>query len=509
MHQLIPILSAQQQKQADAYTIENKPISSIDLMETAAYACFSYIKEKYTANATFLVFCGLGNNGGDGLAIARMMHLANMPVKVYVVKHHQRMSNDCWVNEQRLCLLNENLISYIETEEAIPAINNNTIIIDALLGTGTNKPATGILLAVINAINKARKTVIAIDLPSGLLADAFTPWQNAVVKSTEVLSFQSPKMAFFAPENAPFVANFSVLPIGILIPPAATIQHWYLQNEVISQWLLTNEKDNRFAYKNSFGHVLLIAGSYGKMGAAILAAKAALRSGAGLATAYIPQCGYQVLQTAVPELMVLTDEAAHALVNFPIPRQNFSAIVIGPGLGTATQTTAAFMQFLSAANSPLVLDADALNILATDTAFLEKLAPNTILTPHIGEFDRLFGQSANQWERWQKQVEAAVKWQIIIVLKGANTCIALPNGTQYFNSTGNEGMATAGSGDVLAGMVGALLARGYAADKAALIAVYMHGLAGDLAAKQLGTIGMIAGDIVEKIPEAFYWMKGK
>ncbi|MFY8003253.1 MAG: NAD(P)H-hydrate dehydratase [Chitinophagaceae bacterium] len=433
MNSLVPILSAQQQKQADAYTIEKKPISSIDLMETAAYACFSYIKEKYTSTAGFIIFCGLGNNGGDGLAIARKLHLANKQVKVYVVKYHQRMSNDCWVNEQRLCLLNENLISYIETEAAIPAITNDEIIIDALLGIGTNKPATGILLSVIHAINKANTTVIAIDLPSGLLADAITPWQNAVVKATEVCSFQSPKKAFFDPENAQFVPSFTVLLIGLLVPPTSLVKQWYLQSETITQWLLANEKDNRFAYKNSFGHVLLIAGSYGKMGAAILAAKAALRSGAGLVTAYIPKCGYEIMQTTVPELMVMTDVGEKAIVDCQIEGHKFSSVVIGPGFGTGAKTVETFIQFLPAVKLPMVIDADGLNILSANTFLLQQLPSNTILTPHIGEFDRLFGQSANQWERWEKQAKAAEKYQIIIVLKGANTCVALPNGMQYFN----------------------------------------------------------------------------
>ncbi len=338
--------------------------------------------------------------------------------------------------------------------------------------------------------------IIAIDIPSGLMGEdnSENNLEN-IVKADYTLTFQFPKISFLFAENEPYVGEFEVLPIG-LHPEgiAKTPSNFHLLEADDIQKLIP--KRSRFSHKGTFGHALLIAGSYGKMGAAVLSSKACLRSGVGLLTTHIPRLGYTILQTAVPEAMTSVDQHDSMFTELP-DLEPFSAIGAGPGLGTKSNSEKALLSLLENAKVPLVLDADALNILSKNKEWLEKLPENSILTPHPGEFKRLAGEAANSYENIQKQIGFSEKYKVIVVLKGAFTSISTPDGKLYFNSTGNPGMATAGSGDVLTGIILSLLAQGIAPKNAAITGVHLHGLAGDLTAKEKSEISLIAGDIVE------------
>ncbi len=335
--------------------------------------------------------------------------------------------------------------------------------------------------------------------------DLMEPQSENIIRAHKTLTFQLPKRAFLFSENFEYTGDFKVLPIGLdetFLDDKECDLYYY------DEYLARNEFVHRtkFGYKNTFGHVRLIAGSKGKMGAAVLCAKAAMRSGAGLVTASVPACGLDVLQITLPEVMCEADTSVDALKDIKYDA-SFSATAIGPGIGQAPETALMMRRLLKDAAQPLVLDADALNIIA-DKNLHRDIPANSILTPHVGEFDRLFGKHDNSFERFRKAREKAVELQLIIVLKGAHTAIALPTGEIYLNSTGNVGMATAGSGDTLTGVVGSFLGQGYKPEIAARLAVFIHGQAGDLAADQFGYEGMIAGDIINMLPAAFDLFEG-
>jgi NAD(P)H-hydrate epimerase len=357
----------------------------------------------------------------------------------------------------------------------------------------------------VQKINHSVAKVISIDIPSGLFGENNSHNNSLnIIRAEKTLTFQFTKLAFLFPENETFVGDWEVLPIGL--HPEAIDQteskFFYLTKEFISGKM---EKRSKFSHKGTYGHALLIAGSYGKMGAAVLASKACLRAGVGLLTSHIPQRGYEIVQISVPEAMISIDPSETVFSEVP-DLSAFSAIGAGPGLGQKPETTVALKTLLQAKSAKLVLDADALNILAENQDWYQLLPENTILTPHPKEFERLAGQSANSWERLQKQLQFSSQFQVIVVLKGAHSCISFPDGRAFFNGTGNPGMATAGSGDVLTGILLGLLAQGYSAEDAALIGVYLHGVSGDLAATQFGQQAMIAGDIVDQMGNAFLQM---
>ena len=374
------------------------------------------------------------------------------------------------------------------------------LLIDAIIGSGLSAPVSGWLKDIISAINDLNMPVISIDIPSGMFADSPSSKDVTAIKAQHVLSFQFPKLAFMFSESEIFMETFHVLPIGLEESYIRqTFTPWYYITEDTVTALL--KKRRKFAHKGDFGHALLIAGSYGKMGAAVLAARAGLRSGAGLLTVHVPQKGVEVLQTAFPEVMVSVDEGEKIISSVPENLLTYNAIGVGPGIGTAPSTQEVLWLLLKRIGTvPLVLDADALNILALGQSFLTLLPENTILTPHPKEFERLSRQAyANSMERLQAAQAFAVQYKVIVVLKGAYTAVCTPDGTTFFNTTGNPGMATAGSGDVLTGIITALLAQGYQPLEAAIIGVYLHGSAGDKATAQKGQSALIASDIVENL----------
>jgi NAD(P)H-hydrate epimerase len=438
--------------------------------------------------------------------IARLLHQNNKTVDVYILEFGKPGTDDFQTNLHRLHELAVP-IHFIQTPELFPSLDKNDIVVDALFGTGLNKPVERLAASLIDHINSCSAQIIAIDLPSGLFADKSSKG-NTVIKATHTLSFQAYKKTFLVAENAPFSGDIQILDIGL--------HQKFLDDTAISERLLDKkiihqifQPRKSFAHKGTYGHALIVGGSYGKIGAVQLATHACLRSGTGLVTAYLPRCGYTVLQTSLPEAMAMTDEDDSMITNLPPELEKFSAIGIGPGMGTNKLTRNALVTLIKSAPKKLVIDADGLNSLALQPEALSLLPPDTIITPHPKEFERLFGQCNNDFERIERAKQKAAELNIIIVLKGHHTVIALPDSSLYFNSTGNAGMAKGGSGDVLTGIITALCAQSYSPAQAALLGVYLHGLAGDLAAAELSKEAMVATDLINFLSKAFLLLNEK
>ncbi len=495
----VKILSAQQTRELDKYTIGKQRISSVDLMERAAAKFTEAFTGEVKPETPVLVFCGLGNNGGDGLAVARLLlQQGYTGVSVFVVEHGKNKSPDFAVNEERLKKLLS--IGYISQAKQMPRIKKGTVVIDALFGSGLNRRIEGIAAQVIATINKAKARVYSIDIPSGLFCDILNAADDVIVQSTLTITFHAPKLTFLLPGNEMYVPAFKVLDIGLDKTFAEEMKSEILYVDPAFATGLVKAR-SKFSHKGTYGHALIAAGSFGKIGAAVLSVKAALRSGAGLVSAFIPACGYQIMQVSNPEAMVLTGGEKNLE---GIPGLNaFSAISIGPGIGDEPKTVAMLLELLKACKKPLVLDADALNILSTHKRYLRLMPAGSILTPHPGEFKRLVGEWKDDLDKLKKQLAFSKKYKVVIVLKGANTSVSSPEGELYFNSTGNAGMAKGGSGDVLTGIITAQMAQKYLPLQAAILGVFVHGLAGDLAKEALGETAMKAGDLTDYLPRAF------
>ena len=485
------ILNGQQIRTLDAYTIEHEPIDSIDLMERAALSFVRCFCDRFVNTRPVSIFCGKGNNGGDGLAIARILSERSFSVTVYLVEYTNDATTDFKQNLSRL-LRHLTPIS-IASPSDVPEINESTVCIDALLGSGLSRPVTGLLADVIKALNAAPNKVISVDIASGLYTDKANEDPDVIIEPDCTISFQIPKLAFMMPGNAKFTGDWHVVDIGLSEKFLSQVETPYFYSDKVVKKLI--KPRGKFSHKGTFGHALIIAGSYGKMGAAVLSARACLRSGVGLLSLHIPECGYEIAQISVPEAMVTTDEHKKFITELP-SLTAFSAVGIGPGIGKEPLTAHVLEDLLGAVKVPLVIDADALNLISENPHLLQKLPENTILTPHPKEFERLAGKSKNEYERLELAIAFAKKNTVIICLKGANTAIVLPNGDVHFNSTGNPGMATAGTGDVLTGIITSLLAQGYDPKDAAILGVYEHGLAGDRAAELTGQSALIASDLV-------------
>lgn len=494
---MLKILTSKQIKALDAYTIQHEPISSIDLMEKACRAFVRWFKDRFDSEKVVYIFCGTGNNGGDGLGIARLLHAWNFDVRVFVITGTVLESPDFKINLDRLSKLI--LVNTINNEDEIPDSSKADIIIDGVFGSGLSRPIEGLYARVIENLNKYAAVRIAIDIPSGLQTD--TPSSGTIFNAHHTLSFQLPKLAFFFPENTQWVGEWHLVKIGLsqkFIAEAQT-NHFYLQRKDILKIL---KPRNKHDHKGTFGKALLIAGSYGKMGAAILAARAALRSGVGLLTVHIPKSGVDILQTSVPEAMANVDHHEYWW-NDTVECEHFDAVGIGPGLGTENESVKAFGKTLESSTKPMVIDADGLNMLAMHPELLYLLPNHSILTPHMKEFERLVGSWPTGFERLEKQLDFAKRTKSILVVKGAYSSITTSEGEIYFNPTGNPGMATGGSGDVLTGILTGLLAQGYTSKEAALLGVYLHGLAGDMGIKEVGMQALIASDIVNFLGKAY------
>ena len=497
------VFETSQTREIDEYTILNEPVSSVDLMERASVGCVNWIFSRILPGESMIIFSGPGNNGGDGWAIARLLaDRGYAHISLYLLQISRIISPDSVVNRQRLEVQKKVSISEISRESDFPEIRKQDVIIDALFGSGLSRPLEGLSASLVKHINASGNRIISIDIPSGLQGEYnIRSADRAIIRASHTLCLEFPKRSFFYAENAIFTGDWHIIPIGLhpqIIQEKHTLFHYVTLGDMQRKY----RKRAPFSHKGSFGHALLIAGSYGMMGAAILAARACMKAGVGLLTTHVPRAGYPIIQGAVPESIFDIDHSDQVFTVIP-DRKDYSAIAVGPGIGSAPETVNAVEKLLRISSSPLVLDADALNILASFPDLLSLLPPGSILTPHPGEFDRLAGSSDSGLIRNERQIEFAAHYQVNVVLKGAFSSVAMPDGTCFFNSTGNPGMATAGSGDVLTGIILSLLAQGYPPNEAALLGTYIHGLAGDMAASETGHQALIASDIIDNLGTAF------
>lgn len=495
------LFTTEQIRAWDQYTIQHEPVASVDLMERAGVAITEEILIQYPFQEQFAVFFGPGNNGGDGLVIARLLHERNKKVEVWLVNPKDTFSPDAQTNLNRLPDEIKRHSFSIQQEIQLP---NTCCIIDAIFGSGIRQEPEGLFAACIQQLNKLPNLKIAIDIPSGLSGEDNSHLKNnpAVVHAHHTMAIQQPRLSFFMAENEQFIGNWSVVDIGL--------HHTYYQENTTPYTLCDDvfisgihKARHRFSHKGTYGHALLAAGSLGKTGAAVLSSRACLRSGTGLLSVYIPRHSNPILQTAVPEAMTILSEHAEHLDERIQNTEKYAAIGIGPGIGMHADTVSVMKQLIHEYNYPIVFDADALNILAEHKTWLEFLPQGSILTPHPGEFDRLFGKHTQGYDRLLTQTAMSKRYGLYIVLKGAYTSVSTPAGNVYFNPTGNPGMATGGSGDVLTGILTGLLAQGYTPLEACLLGVYVHGLAGDISLEHQSPESLIASDIIEHLGLAF------
>ena len=495
------IFSKEQIYEGDKITVERQNISSSDLMERAGTEIFNWLQLRLQgAQVLIHIFCGIGNNGGDGLVVARHLISHGYKVNSYIVNYSDKRSKDFLINYERIKSVSKNWPVVLNSQADFPIINAEDIIIDAVFGIGLNRPADTWIQLLFQHFKISKAFTLSIDMPSGLYMDKVPENENAVVWADVTVTFQTPKLVFFLPNTGRFTNTWEILDIGI--------DRDYFNNittdfELVGKYevLALYQPRDKFSHKGNFGHALIIGGSYGKIGAVTLSSKAALASGAGLITAYIPKCGYEIVQTAFPEAMVITDDSEKIItdINYYIEA---SAIGIGMGLGTDPETVKTFENFLSDIKRPLVIDADALNILSKHKSLLKLLPANSILTPHPKELERLIGNWKDDFEKLQKVKDFSTKHNVIIVIKGANT-IVVSGDKSYINTTGNPGLATAGSGDVLTGIITGLMAQGYKPIDSAIFGVYLHGKSADIAIEGLGYHSLISSHVIDNLGKAF------
>lgn len=482
---MLKILEGNEVKVLDAKHIQYLGISSKDLMEKAALGFVQWWdSRRFSKREQVAIFCGAGNNGGDGLAVARLINQSGYEVEVFCCfPENSKMSPDAQVNFD--------LLPSSVKCESWKTFNPNKfeVVIDAFLGVGLRGELRQVAKEIIQKINTFSKQIISLDIPSGLLSEGLG--HEFCVKAEVTVSFAFPKLSLLLPENASISGELIVVDIGIGDEEyeAFDSQFYYLQKKDIPAY---HRKFSRFSHKGDFGKILLVAGSKGTMGAAILSAKSALRTGTGLVTCYVPIEERSILQSAVPEAMVYTDQE--------LRMEKFDAIGVGPGMGVDQHGL--LKKILEGYKAPLVLDADALTILSKDRDLIPLIPKGSILTPHLGEFERLFGKIPDPFARLKKAREFCLGNQLNLLIKGAHSVICLADGRQIFNSSGTNYMATGGSGDVLTGMLTSFLGQGYTPEQALICGVFHHGLAGELA----GSVkfrSTIASDILEAIPTTF------
>ncbi|MDP5081412.1 MAG: NAD(P)H-hydrate dehydratase, partial [Winogradskyella sp.] len=493
------LFSKEQIYEGDRLTTERQKIASTDLMERAGIQIFNWIHARMQgAQVPIHVFCGIGNNGGDGLVLSRHLITHGYNVITYIVNCSDKRSKDFLINYDRIKNVTKDWPKMLSCKGNFSeiSIQEKDIIVDAVFGIGLNRQPSKWVQQLFQKFRASKAFTLSIDIPSGVYTDKAVEDANAAVHANYTLSFQSPKFIFFLPETAKFTIQWEVLDIGI---DRDYLMETETEVELISKYevLPLYKPREKFAHKGDYGHVLVIGGSYGKIGAVHLASRAALSSGAGLVTAYIPKCGYHSMQTSIPEVMVITDENETdiANINFDIKP---TVIGIGVGLGTSVETAITLEAFLKKNKTPLVIDADGLNLLSKKKTLLKLLPEQTILTPHPKELERLLGKWSNDFEKLEKLKAFSKKYNVIVVLKGAHS-ITVYKDKLYVNTTGNPGMATAGSGDVLTGIISGLVAQGYEPLAATLFGVYLHGKSGDIALEDYGYQSLIASHIIENI----------
>ncbi|MEL0456319.1 NAD(P)H-hydrate dehydratase [Flavobacteriaceae bacterium SZ-1-7] len=496
------IFSKEQVYQGDKLTTERQNISSTDLMERAGTQIFNWMHMRMQgAQVPVHVFCGIGNNGGDGLVIARHLITYGYNVKTYVVNYSDKRSKDFLINYDRMKNVTKHWPTLLKDEDEFPEIQPEDIIVDGVFGIGLNRPVDDWVKALFVHFRKTKAFTLSIDIPSGLYTDKAVEDENAVVWAGFTLSFASPKLVFFLPETAKYTVQWEVLDIGLdqeFLQTTETESELIGKLEVLPNYI----PREKYAHKGTYGHALIIGGSYGKIGSVNLASRAALSSGAGLVSAYIPKCGYVPLQTSFPEGMILTDTDEEKITSIKL---DFEPTIVGLGIGIGTdpKTTKAIEDFLKTNKTPLVIDADGLNILSKNKSFL-KLLPETptVLTPHPKELERLIGKWKDDFDKLKKAKAFSKKHNVVVVIKGAHTIMVFDE-KLYVNTTGNPGMATAGSGDVLTGIITGLISQGYHPVVASIFGVYLHGKSADIAVEDFGYQSLIASHIIEYLGEAY------
>lgn len=498
------ILSAEQLAEADNFTIKNQNITSEELMERAATLVFQEIHNRLQgAPIPIKIFCGIGNNGGDGLVIGRHLIQHGYNVKIYTVAYSDKRSEDFLANYEKIKEITNDWPGLIKEEDDIPEISTGDFVIDSIFGIGLNRPIEGWVATLVREINKSEAFVLSVDIPSGLFTDQSSGKDAAIIKANYTLTFEAPKLVFYLPETMEYVGDLQVLNIGLDKGFIAGLD---------SKIFLINRQDAAALYKprtknthkGDYGNVLIAGGSYGKIGSVLLSATAALRTGTGLCSLYIPKCGYEIVQTGLPEAMVLTGDNEKMLSKFP-ENLDMDTIGFGMGAGTKEETIAAFKGLLKSVSSPILIDADGLNMLSKNQDLLEQLPKNSVLTPHPGELKRLIGEWKDDFDKLKKAKDFTEKYGIILVIKGAHT-VTIKGAEIYINNSGNAGMATAGSGDVLSGVITSLIGQKYDPLAAAILGVYLHGISGDLTASEHGYEGVVSGEMAKNMGKAFKYL---
>lgn len=495
------ILSVEQIYEADQTTLKKQEISNAELMERAGGQIFHWLDSRLHKSQVLIhIFCGIGDNGGDGLVVGRLLAETGYNVKVYIINCSDKRSKSFLINYDRIKNVSKVWPTLMKSEDDFPEISDEDIVVDAIFGIGLNRCPGGWVKDLIVYLNYAKAFKLAIDIPSGLYAHKPLDDKEAVLKADHTLTFQFPKLSFFLPETAPFVSDFEVLDIGLdeeFIYNAQPLAQLISKDEAQSFY----KAREKFGYKNTYGHTAVIGGSYGKIGSIVLATSAAFRIGAGMLTAIVPKCGYNILQTTIPEAMVITDSNKKMMTDIQMDFEP-DAIAIGMGMGKDKATVNGLMKFFKNVKAPLVIDADALNMLSENQDLLKLLPKNSILTPHPGELKRLIGAWENDYEKIEKAKGFSKKYDIVLLIKGAYTLV-IHKDKLYINTSGNPGMGTAGSGDTLSGVIAGLVSQGYDHLPASLFGVYLHGSAGDIAASQMGYEAVMAGDIIDNLSEAY------
>lgn len=496
------IFIGSQLHEIDRTTCEHQQIDSLELMERAANAVACEIISRFLPSQRIVVLAGPGNNGGDALAVARLLIEQGYDrIEVFLFNIRNHLSYDNEQEKNRLITIEGIDFTEVSMQFNPPYLSSEDVVIDGLFGSGLKKPMAGGFAMLARLVNESGAYVISIDSPSGL----FSEWNAGynprdMIHANLTLTFQQPRLSFMFDDNADVLGEWKILDINLDAQKMKETPTDYMLVESRSIKPLLHKR-RPFSHKRDYGSALIFAGSMGMMGAAILAARGCLKSGAGLATVHSAMIGCQIVQTAVPEAMFEPDRNERVISDMTVHHKH-GAVAVGPGIGTNEETIDALEALIKNVKSPLILDADALNCIAKRPALLSLLPLNTVITPHAGEFDRLFGDHRTAEERLKKGIEMAKYYSIIIVLKGHHTAVIRPTGRVYFNSTGNPGMATAGSGDVLTGVITGFMAQGFRPEHAATMGVFVHGLAGDIAAEELGEYGMTAGDIADRLGRA-------
>lgn len=495
------IFSKEQIYEGDKLTAEKQNITSTELMERAGIQIFNWLHVRMQgAQVPIHVFCGIGNNGGDGLVVARHLIIHGYNVKTYIVNCSDKRSKDFLINYERIKETTKDWPAMLTCKGDFPQIYKDDIILDAVFGIGLNRPVDEWVAQLFMHFRASNAFTLSVDIPSGAFTDKVVENEDSVVWANHTLSFQSPKLIFFLPDTAKYSLQWEVLDIGIdreFLFKTETEVVLIGKHEVLPMY----QPREKFVHKGTYGHALILGGSYGKIGATVLASRAVLASGAGLVTTFIPKCGYSILQTALPEAMVITDSSESIItdINFEIKPQ---VIGLGIGMGTDPETIAALEKFLKSNKVPLVLDADGLNIISKKKTLIKLLPKRSVLTPHPKELERLIGKWKDDFDKLKKVKAFSKKYDVIVVIKGANT-ITVYKDRYYVNTTGNPGLATAGTGDVLTGIITGMIAQGYDALQGTLFGVYLHGRSADIAIEDLGYQSLIASHVIDALGEAY------